>query len=314
MQFTSLLYIIFDMANYRYQLPSMSTLSAFECAGRHGNFSRAAVELNSSQPAISRHIAGLEQTLGIKLFDRKWGRVTLTPDGQRFYHAVVSGMEEIAVAARDIRIQPQTISIACSHAISHLWLMPRYDQLQEHLGEKVEIVTVTSEYEYHPRLQEEGIDINLTFAETNVRNMDKTVLFEEEIFPVCAPAFARDNEVLIAEKGAAALAELPLLYLGQRNYGWATWDTWFENHGIEAPESDAVRRFGNYVYLLEAACNDGGIALGWSGLVESYLTQGRLVQIPTERLSTGGKLYLVVNPLGRNPSLAADAAACLSAL
>ncbi len=290
----------------------MSMLSAFECAGRLGNFSRAATELNSSQPAVSRHIASLEDSLGIKLFDRKRGRATLTPDGQRLYHSVVSGLAEISGTVREIRAQPRTVSIACSHAISHLWLMPRYDQLQACLGDEVEVVTVTSEYEYHPRLQEEGIDINLSFAETNVRAMEKTTLFEEEIFPVCTPEFADQNAALFADKGAAALAEVPLLHLGQRNYGWATWETWFNRHGLGPPDTDGVRRFGNYVYLLEAACNSAGVALGWAGLVDSYLEQGRLVPISEERIRTGGRLYLVINPLSRNQELAERAATCLS--
>lgn len=32
-----------------------------------------------------------------------------------------------------------------------------------------------------------------------------------------------------------------------------------------------MRRFGNYIYLLEAACNGQGVAIGWSGLVDDYL-------------------------------------------
>ncbi len=299
--------------NYRYQLPSLSALSAFECAGRHANFSRAAEELRTSQPAVSRHIAALEYFLDTKLFDRSRGRTTLTPDGQRLYHSVMTGLEEIATAVREIRAQPDTISIACSHSISHLWLMPRYDRLQQSLGDDVEIVTVTSEYEHHPRLQEEGVDLSLTFAGENARGMEKTVLFKEEIFPVCAPDFANKHANLIAERGATAIETLPLLNLGQRNYGWATWEAWFSLNGLVLPDLEGGRRFGNYVYLLEAACNGAGVALGWTELVDDYLTQGRLVPLPGERLSTGGALYLLVNPVSRNRVLADRAAQCLCA-
>ena len=38
--------------------------------GRHGNFARAAEEMNTSQPNLTRGIAALERSLGVPLFDR----------------------------------------------------------------------------------------------------------------------------------------------------------------------------------------------------------------------------------------------------
>ena len=50
----------------------------------HGNFSRAAVECNVSQPTLSVGVAKLEEALGTRLFFRSNQRVQLTEAGTRF--------------------------------------------------------------------------------------------------------------------------------------------------------------------------------------------------------------------------------------
>src|SRR4051812_41726356 len=50
----------------------------------HHGFRRAAAKLYLSQPAVSRHIAALEHSLGVELFRRENGRTWLTPAGERF--------------------------------------------------------------------------------------------------------------------------------------------------------------------------------------------------------------------------------------
>ncbi len=48
------------------------------------NFSRAAQELNITQPAFSKQIIALENELGVKLFDRESNPLSLTPAGEFF--------------------------------------------------------------------------------------------------------------------------------------------------------------------------------------------------------------------------------------
>ena len=52
------------------RLPPLNALKAFEAAGRHASFTRAAAELRVTHGAVSRHIQTLEAWLGVQLFDR----------------------------------------------------------------------------------------------------------------------------------------------------------------------------------------------------------------------------------------------------
>ena len=53
-----------------WQLPSLSALRTFEAAARHLSFTKAAVELNLTQSAVSRQIRLMEEYLGVLLFQR----------------------------------------------------------------------------------------------------------------------------------------------------------------------------------------------------------------------------------------------------
>ena len=80
------------VAHGRYRVPAINTLVAFETAARLGNFSRAAVELKTSQPAISRQIARLEAFLSTRLFQRNRAGAVFTDAGRRFQEGVVHGL------------------------------------------------------------------------------------------------------------------------------------------------------------------------------------------------------------------------------
>ena len=56
---------------------SLGRLQQLITVARCGSFSRAAEELNVSQPALSRSIAALERRYGVQIFNRIGGTVGL---------------------------------------------------------------------------------------------------------------------------------------------------------------------------------------------------------------------------------------------
>lgn len=85
--------------------PSFRQVSAFLALVRHLKFTRAAHELNISQPTLTVQINHLEQQLGIRLFDRNKRRVELTPAGRNILplmERLSMNMDEILLAASDL--------------------------------------------------------------------------------------------------------------------------------------------------------------------------------------------------------------------
>src|ERR1700749_2313679 len=66
-------------------------LEDFLALAASGNFSRAAEERASSQPAFSRRIRGLEEWIGVDLFDRSSQPATLTEAGE-WVHGVAEDL------------------------------------------------------------------------------------------------------------------------------------------------------------------------------------------------------------------------------
>ena len=82
------------------QLPSFSSLRAFEATARHLSFSDAANELCLTQSAISHQVKALEGYLGAQLLLRNSQSVMLTRVGVK-YHARISPLMDALENASD---------------------------------------------------------------------------------------------------------------------------------------------------------------------------------------------------------------------
>ena len=67
----------------------------FYTVANNKNITKAAKELNISQPAISKSIKKLEEQLGGQLFVRTKKGVTLTEEGKEFYKYIKTAIEYI---------------------------------------------------------------------------------------------------------------------------------------------------------------------------------------------------------------------------
>ncbi len=74
---------------------TLRQLRAFLAVARQQHFRRAAESLHLSQPAVSRHIADLEDELGLRLFDRNTREVIPTEAGRYLESAVGRVLDEL---------------------------------------------------------------------------------------------------------------------------------------------------------------------------------------------------------------------------
>ena len=291
----------------------LGALRAFEAAARHCNFSRAAEELHTSQSAISRHIANLESRFDTLLFDRYRKRnLTLSHQGDQLYRAVVSGFDNIQATIDSISgtTSLEQLTVACTHEVSHLYLLPRFDELQQAVGRDRPIRVMTYEYDTMETALDSRIDIVIRYDISRVDPVDRVRIVGEAVQPVAAPAFIEQHGELLRRE-PAAWESLPFLALSKHNYGWATWQDWFEATGCPQINPEFTY-FSNYVYLLEAAAAGRGLALGWRGLIERYVENGVLSGVTGEYIDFDRAIYAVLTARGRSKPLARRFMDCIA--
>lgn len=106
--------------------PSLRQIRYFVAAANVGQISKAAMDINVSQSAITTAIKQLEEMIGASLFDRHSGGVALTYEGNLFLdHArhIIESVEEAIRIPRRIRQDVSgSINLAVSYTVAGYFL------------------------------------------------------------------------------------------------------------------------------------------------------------------------------------------------
>jgi DNA-binding transcriptional LysR family regulator len=101
-------------------------IETFLAVGSYGGFHRAAAALRISQPAVSARIRALEDSLGVKLFTRTGGTLTISPAGKALRPHAEQLLRDVTKARQAVHeLQPSssgTLSIAAALSVCTYFL------------------------------------------------------------------------------------------------------------------------------------------------------------------------------------------------
>lgn len=268
---------------------SLNALLVLEAAVRHANFTRAGKELSLSQPTISRHIATLEARIRQPLFDRSNNRIQPTAAGRRLAEAVSLGLGHTETAWEGLSrsAHQSDLVLACTFGFADNWLMPRFTGLKNALGDK-RLRIATSDW--MDCLDMERIDIAVVWDLSHAPDRPHIPLFAEEAFPVCSPGYLRQRPDIAARP--EALAEAELLHFDVGRSGFLTWRLWFAGLGIDYRARPGAYQYDAFPFVLKAALDGEGVALGWRYLVDRMLDEGSLVRVGQSVVNRETAYYL----------------------
>ena len=256
-----------------YSLPSLIALAAFEAAARHLSLTKAADELNVTPGAISKQVRMLEEELGISLFLRRHRALELTREGETLAAALREGFERMSSTFRQIKsLGGQAVAtIGSTMAMAHLWLMPRMGAFWNRHHD----IVVDHVISDHPHgLDRPDVDLRIRYGDGEWPDEQSAKLYDDRIFPVASPAFAKAYPV----GSVTDLAQLQLLSVEGIDWTWTTWSEFLREVGHPDRHVN-VRRFNSYVIALQAARSGQGVTLGWESLVAPLIEAGNLVRV-----------------------------------
>ncbi|MFK3799773.1 MULTISPECIES: choline sulfate utilization transcriptional regulator [unclassified Pseudomonas] len=271
---------------------SLDLLRGFEAAARLRSFTAAAIELGTTQPAISQQIKRLEEQLATRLFDRIYRGIELTDAGEILFNHVQAGLQSMDAGLSLITEQHQheVLQVATDFAFAAYWLMPRLHRFHQ-ANPDVDVSLVTSERS-HSMLRAD-IDVAVLFGDGRFKQGESHWLFSEEVFPVCSPKLLAGRELPLRPE---ALKEFPLLHLrGEGGNNWFDWGGVFRALNIAQAPAPGQLRFDNYTLLIQAAIGGQGVAIGWRHLVDDLLDQGLLCR-PIDAAAISAYGYYIVLP------------------
>ena len=260
----------------------LSQYRIFYEVARCGNISRAAKELYISQPAISKAIGKLEESLGTRLFLRNSRGVQLTPEGNVLFQHVAAAFDSLSRGEKELKrihdFHIGQLKIGVSNTLCKYVLLPYLKSFVEkypHVN-----ITIESQSTAHPleMLEARKIDIGLVAEPRARRGLNFTPVMEIHDGFVCTPAYM-ENLTLREGPAPDIFKTGNIMLLDRSNMSRKHLDTYLSDRDIEVNQLLEVT---DMALLIEFARIGLGIACVILDFVSDDLKNGTLMEVPLD--------------------------------
>lgn len=260
---------------------TLSLYYIFYVVAKKGNISHAAKELYISQPAISKALRKLEDTLTVGLFHRTSRGVLLTEEGHLLFSYIKTAFEAIATGEEDLKkiktLGIGQVRIGVSTTLCKYILLP---YLKEFVARYPHIkITIDCQSTFHTiKLLESGeIDIGLIGKPTAAKDLVFYPIRTIEDTFVATKTYLDNLKLRENDSHADIFKTANLMLLDEENITRRYINEYFQTYQIE---TNQILEVSNMDLLIEFAKIGLGVACVIKEFVENELTKGTLLQIP----------------------------------
>jgi DNA-binding transcriptional LysR family regulator len=184
----------------------LSDLRLFLAAVQWGGMAKAAAHLHISQPAVSKAIAALEQTLGVRLLERQAQGVQPTAYGQALLSGAIAVFDELKQSAKQIKFLADPsigeLRIGCTEPLAAGFVATVIGRvLRQHPRVTLHVVTADPAGLVERELLERNVDLAIapTAGLVSDPSVDVEMVFDDRQLVMAAPQnkwFRRRNITL----------------------------------------------------------------------------------------------------------------------
>ncbi len=261
---------------------NLSQYRIFYEVAKSGNISRAARDLYISQPAISKAIGKLEDSLETVLFSRNSRGVQLTEEGLVLFDHIRKAFDELSAGEQELRrfkdFHMGHIRIGVSNTLCRFIML---DYLKGFIEQYPHIkVTIDSQSSTHTlsKLDQQHIDIGLVAEPKTQKNLEFIPVTDIQDIFVATPSYL-ENLRLREGEDADVFQVGNVMLLDRGNITRRYIDDYMNVNHIEA---NSLLEVTTMDLLIEFARIGLGIGCVIREFVEDDLRSGRLVQVRTD--------------------------------
>ncbi len=276
------------------RLPSLNALRAFEAVARRLSFARAAEELFVTKAAVAQQVRLLEGEIGAPLVERAGRGLKLTESGAAGADALADGFAMLARGARAMREARgrRFLVINSSASFAATWLVGRIGKFK---WAHPEIDVLVDANPVEDSLDRGAVDAMIRWGAGDFPGLAQTLLFKEDVFPVCAPALVEGERPLRAPQD---LKHHTLLHLEWNPSfpSWPTWADWLRAAGAGEVDATGGVFFNQMSMAIAAAAQGQGVALSSLAIAADDLASGRVVAPFATSVPTPFGYYFLCRP------------------
>lgn len=198
-------------------------LKVFDTVAKRLNFTKAANELNITQPAVTKHIKEIELNLNIKLFERNGTKIKLTKAGEillKYTEEIFSVYQKMEFEIGQLQEkQKGTLRLGASTTIAQYVLPPILAEFRKRFPEIQLSLVIQNSEKIEDLLANNKIDVGLIEAQIKNRTFHYFPFMKDEIVLV-----SRQNHS-ISTKNNIKLDDLKYIPLVFREPGSGTLET-----------------------------------------------------------------------------------------
>lgn len=275
-------------------LPSLKSMHAFEAAARLGSFAVAAEELRLTAGAIGYQVKQLETELGVKLFERRPRKITLTEAGQALYRTVHKVFRDLDSEIK--HIAPDRghgkLSVAASTYFVARWLTERLGRFID----KVPCVDLELSHGVNdPAFALRDVDFAIRWGKGDWEGCHAIPMLQVPLVAVCAPSLKEGKGRI---RSPVDLYGMTLLCDDPNNDHWSDY---LRKIGLDPELARKKQVVADANVRLKSTMDGLGFALSQPPLIQTELSEGSLVMPFAEKLDGFGYYLLSAGQETANP-------------